>query len=143
MGVSLFLGQVADELRPEAGARGVAIEVSALEEAVAFIDPEKMARAVSNVLKNAVSFADEGTEVRLSAETGDGFDDAGRGREIARALEAIFEKFFREDGPARRRRRRRRLGLAIAKEIVAHGGTIDRELGQTVFTIRTEDPAAR
>lgn len=151
VGVSLFLGQVADELRPEAGARGVAIEVSAPEEAVAFIDPEKMARAVSNVLKNAVSFADEGTEVRLSAETGDGFVTmrvADAGREIAPVhLEAIFEKFFREDGARTSEKGGAGLGLAIAKEIVeAHGGTIAAEssLGQTVFTIRIpEDPAAR
>lgn len=147
VGIALFLGQVADELRPDANARGVSIEVSAPEEA-AFIDPEKMARAVSNVLKNAVAFADGESVVSLSAEMLDGFVTirvSDVGKEIAPVhLEAIFEKFFREDGARASEKGGAGLGLAIAKEIVeAHGGTIGAEssLGKTVFTIRIpEDP---
>lgn len=142
VGIALFLGQVADELRPEADARGVSIKVSAPEETV-FIDPEKMARAVSNVLKNAVAFADEGSEAGLFAEIEDGsvtIRVSDVGREIAPIhLEAIFEKFFREDGARTSEKGGAGLGLAIAKEIVeAHGGTIGAEssLGKTVFTIR-------
>lgn len=145
VGISLFLGQVADELRPDAHARDVSIEVSAPEE-TAFIDPEKMARAVSNVLKNAVSFADEGSEVGLSAEIDNGFVTirvSDIGKEIAPVhLEAIFEKFFREDGARASEKGGAGLGLAIAKEIVeAHGGTIRAEssLGKTVFTIRVPE----
>ena len=88
--------------------------------------------------------------MRLSAETGDGFVTmrvADTGREIAPVhLDAIFEKFFREDGARASEKGGAGLGLAIAKEIVeAHGGTIAAEssLGRTVFTIRIpEDPIA-
>lgn len=142
VGLAFLLGQIADELYPEASARNVTIEVSAPEGATAFLDPAKMARAVSNVLKNAVSFAEEGTAVRVSAETGDDavtIRVADNGKEISPVhLEAIFEKFFREDGARSSKKGGAGLGLAIAKEIVeAHGGTIRAEsaLGQTVFTI--------
>lgn len=141
IGIALFLGQIADELRPDANARDVSIEVSAPEETV-FVDPEKMARALSNVLKNAVTFADEGSKVNLSAEILDNsvticISDVGK--EIAPVhLDTIFEKFFREDGARASEKGGAGLGLAIAKEIVeAHGGTIGVESssGKTTFTL--------
>lgn len=142
VGLSLFLEQVADELHPEAQAKRVEISVDAPQDATAFIDPEKMARAVSNVLKNAVAFADEGTAVSVTARIEDGravMRVADRGKEIAPAhLQAIFEKFFREDGARSSAKGGAGLGLAIAREIVeVHGGTIQAEsaLGETTFTI--------
>lgn len=150
VGIALFLGQVADELYPEARARGVSIEVAAPEDASAFIDPEKMARAVSNVLKNAVAFAEPGSTVDLCAEAGGGLVTVriiDTGKEISPVhLDAIFEKFFREDGARSSEKGGAGLGLAIAKEIVeAHGGTIRAEstLGRTVFTIEIPQGPAR
>lgn len=148
VGIALFLRRVADELYPEAKARGVSIEVSAPEDASAFIDPEKMARAVSNVLKNAVAFADRESVVDLCAEVGGGsvtMRVIDTGKEISSAhLDAIFEKFFREDGARSSERGGAGLGLAIAREIVeAHGGTMwaESSLGRTVFTIAIPEKA--
>lgn len=148
VGIALFLRQVADELYPEAKARSVSIEVSAPEDASAFIDPEKMARAVSNVLKNAVAFADRESVVDLCAEVGGGsvtMRVIDTGKEISSAhLDAIFEKFFREDGARSSERGGAGLGLAIAREIVeAHGGTMwaESSLGRTVFTIAIPEKA--
>ena len=148
VGIALFLRQVADELYPEAKARSVSIEVSAPEDASAFIDPEKMARAVSNVLKNAVAFADRESVVALCAEVGGGsvtMRVIDTGKEISSAhLDAIFEKFFREDGARLSERGGAGLGLAIAREIVeAHGGTMwaESSLGRTVFTIAIPEKA--
>ena len=135
--------QVADELFPEASERGIVVDVRAPEGIVAFIDPDKMARALSNIVRNAVAYAFEGTTVIVRAEaTAVGhlrIAVENEGREISKAhLESIFEKFFREDGARGSNSGGAGLGLAIAKEIVvAHGGAIsaNSENGRTTFAI--------
>ena len=60
-----------------------------------------MARALGNVVKNAISYADPESEVVLSAIVTDDeivLATTNQGREISPAhLEAIFERFYRED----------------------------------------------
>ena len=77
--VRTFCEQVADELFPDAQAKRVRVEVAAPEDACVFVDPDKMARAVSNVLKNAVAFATPGSTVDVRAGIGapPGADAAG------------------------------------------------------------------
>ncbi len=77
--VRTFCEQVADELFPDAQAKRVRVEVTAPEDACVFVDPDKMARAVSNVLKNAVAFAAPGSTVDVRAGIGalPGADAAG------------------------------------------------------------------
>lgn len=143
----LLLEQVADELYPQARLREVAIAVEAPEGGTLFADAEKLARALSNVLRNAVSYADAGTEVRIEAaerEAAWRICVTDRGREIApEHLESIFEKFYREDAARSTDRGGTGLGLAIAREIVtAHGGTITAasDQGVTSFTIDLPQP---
>lgn len=139
--VRLLMEQVADEVRPLAERRGVTVGVDAPEDAAAFIDPDKMARVLENLMKNGIAYADAGTELSCRARL-DGSQLAitveDTGREISPAhLKSIFEKFYREDGS--RSASGTGLGLAIAREIVeAHGGDIDAasERGVTAFTVR-------
>ena len=151
--VRLLCEQVADELYPQAQARGLRVRVAAPEEGLpGFVDPDKLARALSNVVRNAIAYADEGTEVLVEARPtgpeapGDALEIrvVDRGREISPAhLERIFERFFREDGARGSQGGGAGLGLAIAREIIAaHGGTIcaASEAGLTTFT--TALPAA-
>lgn len=142
--------QVAEEFYPQAKARSLTIEVDAPADVRLFADPDKLARALSNVVRNAVAYADLQTTVtiRASIEEQPG-DEAGaqvatiavtdRGREISQAhLQSIFDKFFREDGARGSGKGGAGLGLAIAREIVtAHGGDIaaTSERGVTTFTI--------
>lgn len=140
--IALFLDQVADEFGIAAKERGITITTLAPEDQQAFIDSSKMARAVGNVVKNAISYADPKSEVTLSAVVNESelvVSTANRGREIsATHLEAIFERFYREDR-SRGQNANAGLGLAIAREIVeAHGGSIVAESnnGLTTFTIR-------
>lgn len=65
--VALFLDQVADEFGIAAKDRGISITTIAPENKQAFIDSSKMARALGNVVKNAISYADPESEVVLSA----------------------------------------------------------------------------
>ncbi len=147
---AMLARQVADELYPAARARGVSIEVEAPDEVRAFIDPGKMARALGNVVRNAVSFAEPGSPVVLAVSAEGGacaFTVTDRGREISPAhLERVFERFYREDAARGGERGGAGLGLAIAREIVrAHGGTIGARSadGTTVFTLEVPlEPAA-
>lgn len=153
--------QVADGLRLSAEERGVSIEVEASEGGQAFIDARQLSRALANVTKNAIAYADEGTTVTMTLEV-----DAAAGMELSASsaptaeaasrdmlcisvanhgqeispehLERIFEKFYREDSARATERGGAGLGLAIAREIVqAHGGTVaaTSEAGVTTFAI--------
>ena len=143
VGVRLFCQQVAESFFPEASARHIRISVDVGAADQFFVDPDKLARALGNVLRNAVAYADTHSVIALAARQDARFTTitvANRGREISEAhLQSIFEKFYREDGARATRSGGAGLGLAIAKEIVvAHQGEIEAasERGVTVFTLR-------
>lgn len=143
----LLLEQVADEFYPDSQARGLRLEVDVPQDSVMFVDPGKFARALGNVVRNAVAYADRDSAVTLSACVEEGewcIRVSNHGREISEAhLKSIFEKFYREDAARGSSSGGAGLGLAIAKEIVvSHGGAIDAqsELGVTTFTIRIPLP---
>lgn len=138
--VRMLLEQLAEELYPAARARNVAIELDVADGLSAFVDADKMARVLGNLMKNGIAYAEAGTTLVCRAwSAGDQvvFVVEDTGREISPAhLANIFEKFYRED--ASRSGAGAGLGLAIAKEIVeAHGGTIEAasEHGVTTFTV--------
>lgn len=143
VGVRLFCQQVAESFFPEASARHIRISVDVDAADQFYVDPDKLARALGNVLRNAVAYADTHSVIALAARQDARFTTitvANRGREISEAhLQSIFEKFYREDGARATRSGGAGLGLAIAKEIVvAHQGEIEAasERGVTVFTLR-------
>lgn len=142
--VSLLLlcEQIVDEFVPEAQSCEVTLVADVDQDVDIYIDPDKLARVLSNVMRNALAYADEHTEIRLRAEVNEEqvtFAISNQGREIsAEHLERIFDQFFREDAARQTRRGGAGLGLAIAREIVtAHGGTIKATSadGLTTFTI--------
>ena len=140
--VGMLVEQVADELFPDAEGKGVAIEVEAEDGVRAFADPDKTARALSNIARNAVAYAERDSTVLMRVSREDSavrIAVENRGKEISAAhLESVFEKFFREDGARATNRGGAGLGLAIAREIVqAHGGgiAVSSEAGRTVFTV--------
>ena len=154
---ALLCHQVADEFYPSAQARSIDIEVRAEEPLECFADAEKVSRVLNNLLKNAVAYADGESTVVVSARReealasdADGNGDAksaalvveveNQGREISpEHLQAIFEKFYREDGARSTQDGGAGLGLAIAREIArAHGGELTARSveGRTTFTLR-------
>lgn len=143
VGVRLFCQQMAEAFFPEAAARNIRITVDAAGAGQFFIDPDKLARALGNVLRNAVAYADANSVIAIAARQDartTTITVANRGREISDAhLETIFEKFYREDRARSSKKGGAGLGLAIAREIVvAHHGDIEAtsERGVTVFTLR-------
>ena len=154
--LSFMLVQMAEEFRPMLDAHGNTIEleicgVHVASEADApeltlMADPDRLARVLNNVLKNAVAYSSAGSAIGVSAQvTGEGEQRRAQilvtdtGVTIPpHKLEAIFDKFFRLDEARATSTGGAGLGLAIAREIVElHGGTITAasEAGVTTFTI--------
>lgn len=143
---ALFVNQVIEEFYPLAEGRALNLVYEGPDELSVFADASRVARVLNNVMKNAVAYADSGTDVRVRTGltvAADGFvwwelTVTDQGRELsAQHLERIFEKFFRAD-EARSSSGGAGLGLAIAREIArAHGGDIyaSSDAGVTSFTI--------
>lgn len=112
------------------------VALSASEECVVSGDPGLLRSAVENVIRNAIRYTREGTEVevRLGCEKANGSHSAvirvrdhGAGVPES-ALEQLFRPFFRLDESRERSTGGAGLGLAIARRAVQlHGGDIRAE----------------
>ncbi|MDA3950617.1 MAG: ATP-binding protein [Spirochaeta sp.] len=113
-------------------------EVSAV-----YLDREKIERVITNLLRNAVKFTDEGGITIRSGQEGDyvvvSVEDTGIGIP-ANQVATIFERFQQVDSSSTRRYEGTGLGLTIVKEAVEiQGGDVDVRStpGEgTVFTVR-------
>ena len=63
VGVMFLLQQLADEFYPQAKESNIQIVVTAPEEGKFCVDGEKLARALGNILKNALAYAASGTKL--------------------------------------------------------------------------------
>lgn len=110
-------------------------------------DPDKMARVLDNLLRNACHYSTPGTQVEITAREESGkavltFRNFGRTIPPEK-LERLFEQFFRLDESRASRTGGAGLGLAIARQIVElHGGTITAESAdnQVLFTLQLPLP---
>ena len=130
--LSMLLEQLIDEFYPLFAEKGLQCSVEIEHHLVVLGDPDKLARVVDNVLRNAVNYSTPGGRVDIQART------VGRQAEITIRNEGleipegelanIFQKFYRLDAARSSRTGGAGLGLAIAKEIVErHGGSIRAE----------------
>lgn len=100
-----------------------------------FVDPEKMALVINNLLSNALRYTDTKGEVTLSASPEEGkveisVTDTGVGIP-KEAQKRIFERFYQIDSVGDYPSGAAGLGLALVKEIVsAHGGEVNVESEQ-------------
>jgi signal transduction histidine kinase len=110
-----------DSLAPWCNVRGIAVRVAG--DASAAVDVDAIARAVDNMVRNAVEASPPGGMVDVSVHQAEAtasiaVEDRGSGVPIARTQE-LFEPFFttKPDGTG--------LGLAICRSIArAHGGDV-------------------
>jgi signal transduction histidine kinase len=135
-----LLSAEADSFRESIGGRVELGEVSGRPVA---IDRERLARAVSNLVANAVTHAGPDGRVEVSAaDRGDRVeihvDDDGPGVPVAER-QRVFDRFARLDSSRSSDRGGSGLGLAIVSAIAeAHGGTAscsESPLGGARFTI--------
>ena len=121
-----LMSSVADLLRPQAEAKGLALTCCVTTMPVRVMaDPVRVRQALFNLLGNAVKFTDAGRiDARLGAESLDGgrtrlrfeIEDTGVGiPESAKAR--LFEGFTQADGSSNRRHGGSGLGLAITRRL--------------------------
>lgn len=118
-------------------AEGRGIQVSALVPAVdqeVFVDPERIALVLSNLLSNAIRHTPTGGQITVRVQSTNGhvrFDVTDTGEGIPKVYQQrLFDKFFRVPGASAGGAG---LGLSIAREIVqGHGSEIrvESEVGQ-------------
>ena len=135
-----LLEQLAYEFQPILEEKSLTCRLVAAEDIMLNCDADKMQRVFDNLLRNAVVYSYDQTEITIEAERGESevtlqFSNHG-GTIPKEKLERIFEQFYRLD--TGRGTDGAGLGLAIAKQIVTlHKGTITAESkdGLTVFTV--------
>jgi len=129
--------------------KGLRIHNLVPAETMAWADQKGIDQVVSNLLENAVKYADRGGEVWLGAESAKGWvrlEVADDGPGIApEHRKRVFERFYRVDKGRSRETGGTGLGLAIVKHLtVAMGGTVGvegREPRGSIFWVRL--PAGR
>jgi len=136
-----MLVQLADEAYPQLAALGKKVDINVTESLTVHGDPDKLARAFNNILKNAISYGESNSVVDITAEIRNDtvvieFKNAGNIPNDK--LQMIFDKFYRLNEARSSDNGGSGLGLAIAKEIIdLHGGkiTAESENGYTVFMV--------
>lgn len=137
-----MLLQMADEFFPILEEQKKTIRVEAPSDFILIADADKLARVFNNILKNAASYSNPGTEILVTVSvfpTEVMIVFTNEGTPIPKHLcETIFEKFYRLDSSRSSKTGGSGLGLAIAKEIVeAHHGkiTVKSDIHSTSFTV--------
>ena len=130
--LSRMLEQIADEFIPMLHERGLTCAVNAPAGVMISCDPDKLQRVFDNLLRNAINYSYENTEITISLSV-----EGERARITfmnhgdtipAAQLDRLFEQFYRLDSARQSRTGGSGLGLAIAKEIVElHGGSISAQ----------------
>lgn len=128
-----LLEQLIYEFKPALDEKSLECRLCIAEDMLLKCDAGKIQRVFENLLRNAVAYSFQGTEIRILAECREDslmirFENHGNTIPEEK-LERIFEQFYRLD--AGRSAGGAGLGLAIARQIITlHGGTI---------TARSED----
>ncbi|HEY8548320.1 MAG TPA: ATP-binding protein [Vicinamibacterales bacterium] len=136
IGVGALINSSVRRLDAIARARDVRVSVGDLPACVIYGDERLLARALDNVLENAVRYNRSGGLVSVSAAVHDSGNDSepvtvslrveDSGPGIPRAdWERVFERFYRVDRSRSRHTGGRGLGLAITREVLqVFGGSI-------------------
>lgn len=140
--LNLMLEQIADDFYPTLKEMNKKINFTSDEKTILYADPDKLSRVFNNLIKNAVNYSKENTDIDISIlnkENQATVKITNKGKQIPKEkLDKIFEKFYRLDSSRTSKTGGRGLGLAIAKEIVElHGGRIyaESDMKETTFSV--------
>lgn len=131
-----MLEQVCDEFNPVLRDKGLSWNADIEKDVDIVCDPDKLERVFDNLIRNAVNYSYDNSEISLTLKASDNNGEKtavitvrNSGRTIPpEKLNKIFEQFFRLDSSRASSTGGAGLGLAIAKEITElHGGSINAE----------------
>ena len=144
--VGCMLVQLADEAFPVAASAGMTIQLSGQSDPIMVnADPDKLARALQNLMRNAVSYGEKG-QISISSKVLDNqcaISFSNPGQVAQQELDRFFERFYRGD-PSRGSASNGNntggagLGLVIARDIIRlHGGSLSASCqgGQITFRV--------
>lgn len=142
LNLNLMLEQIIDDFYPVLKEVNKKIVLNCDEDIVIFADPDKLGRVFNNLIKNAINYSSNTSDVVINVMNNnkDVFVDViNKGRQIPEEkLSRIFEKFYRLDTARGSKNGGSGLGLAIAKDIVSlHGGKISASSNEkeTIFHV--------
>lgn len=140
--LNLMLEQIAADFYPTLKEMNKKINFTSDEKTILYADPDKLSRVFNNLIKNAVNYSKENTDIDISIlnkENQATVKITNKGKQIPKEkLDKIFEKFYRLDSSRTSKTGGSGLGLAIAKEIVElHGGRIyaESDMKETTFSV--------
>lgn len=140
--LNLMLEQIADDFYPTLKEMNKKINFTSDEKTILYADHDKLSRVFNNLIKNAVNYSKENTDIDISIlnkENQATVKITNKGKQIPKEkLDKIFEKFYRLDSSRTSKTGGSGLGLAIAKEIVElHGGRIyaESDMKETTFSV--------
>lgn len=127
--ISFLIEQLIDECYPMLQEKSLECKVIKPEHIYYEGDGDKLARAFENLIKNAINYSYENTQIEIElsqVEEKTNIIFRNRGEKIPEyKLEKIFDKFYRADESRTSSTGGIGLGLAITKEIIElHGGKI-------------------
>lgn len=138
-------------VEPQVRARGTTIDVAVSDDAVLHdVDPEKLERALTNVLDNAAKFTPAGGRIAVRGSLRNGTapptvrcEVSNTGSSIAPDdMERVFDRFYRGDR-ARRTASGSGLGLSITRQLIElHGGRVSAQNDASGVTFTLDIPAA-
>ncbi len=130
LSIAGVVAEVAASFADLAAERGITLEAPAPPEDMRVeADHTKISIALGNLVKNALTFTNEGGRVRIQTEAMPGYvkiSVVDNGIGIPRQdLPRVFDRFFQVEGHLTRRHNGMGLGLSVAKVMVEmHGGRI-------------------
>jgi two-component system sensor histidine kinase SenX3 len=124
-----IIREAINQAQISAEARGITIELGALQNATVIGDRDQLIAAVHNLVENAINYSPENTKVSVTSSIRDGLIEISitdQGIGIAESeLGRIFERFYRVDPARSRQTGGTGLGLSIVKHVALnHGGDV-------------------
>ena len=128
-----LIREIAQDAEFEAQSRKCHVDVTKVDDCMVMGDPALLRSAIENVVRNAIHYTREGTDVQIRLECRQGttgteavikISDSGPGVPDE-ALDKLFQPFYRIDDARGRQTGGVGLGLAITERAVRlHGGTV-------------------
>lgn len=143
--LTLMLEQLVFEFKPVFNRKNIACKLRADEKIMLKCDRDKLSRVFDNLLRNAVNYGYENSEIEITAKADENFviitfENSGVTIPPDK-LDRIFEQFFRLDSSRGSDSGGAGLGLAIAKQITElHGGTITAKSKDELTKFRVKLP---